>query len=211
MSLLKKVEALHSELEQKNQEIALKNGELREKSERISNLRDKMDSLEVDLGIQRHSTSSANEDLICKTEELEEKLEELEISRDQIAELEELINELKESTELDQETLQKVYCEEISQRDVKLQEQGREIESLKKELAEKTDMIKSGLTQRLDAKNRESSKFKWSPVVVGEKSRKRDLKKIRKLKKKLKRKDKLLKDWISRDSTNSDTEVRKVI
>ena len=68
-----------------------------------------------------------------------------------------------------------------------------------------------GDTQRLDAKNRESSKFKWSPVVVGEKSRKRDLKKIRKLKKKLKRKDKLLKDWISRDSTNSDTEVRKVI
>ena len=101
--------------------------------------------------------------------------------------------------------------------DVKLQEQSREIESLKKELAEKTDtldMIKSenySLTQRLDAKNRESSKFKRSPVVVGEKSRKRSLKKRRKLKRKLKRKDKLLKDLISHDSTNSDTEVRKVI
>ena len=49
-------------------------------------------------------------------QELEEKLEELEVSRDQVAELEELIDELKESTELNQETLQKVYCEEISRR-----------------------------------------------------------------------------------------------
>ena len=102
MSLLKKVETLQTEIAQNRQDLASKHRELRKKSDQILNLRDKMDILEVDLSIESVRSSS-----------FEESKRELEIV---VGELNEQIQDLKESTKLDQETLE-ICREEISQRD----------------------------------------------------------------------------------------------
>ena len=183
MSSLRKVAALQSELEQRNRDIASKNRELREKSERIQNLRDKMDSLEVDLGIERHRTSAANEELQSKVQELDDIVQELEENKEQIVDFETQIEKLKESTKLDQETLEKVCLEEISQRDEKLQEQSREIESLKKELKK--------VIHQPSAKSAKSTQL---PLDMDRKILRR-----------------LLRDLINHDSSSSDSEVYKQI
>lgn len=188
MSSLKKVAALQSEVEQRDREIASKNQELREKSERIQNLRDKMDSLEVDLGIERHRTSAANEELQSKAQELDEIVQELGESKEQIVGLKTQIEKLKESTKLDQKTLEKVCSEEISQRDEKLQEQSREIESLKKELKK--------VIHQPSAKSAKSMQLL---LDMDRKSKKEGARRLKSL----------LRDLINHDSSSSDSEVNK--
>ena len=91
-----------------------------------------MDVLEVELSLERIRASSSDE----RVTELEEKIQELEESKDNLEalvdELEQQIEELKESTELDLKTLEEVCCEEITQRDEKIEEQSIKIEELKK-------------------------------------------------------------------------------
>ena len=164
LSSLRKVSTLQSELEQRNRDIASKNRDIREKSEQNKNLRDKMDALEVDLGIERHRTSTVSEELQSKTQNLDQALQELGESRVQIAELETQMEELEESTKLDQETLECVCLEEISQRDEKLQEQSREIESLKKRVeAFNKDIHRPGI---------KSANSKQLPLVVDKRRKK---------------------------------------
>jgi predicted RNase H-like nuclease (RuvC/YqgF family) len=84
-----------------------------------------MDVLEVELSLERIRASSSDE----RVKELEESEDNLETH---VSELEQQIEELKESTELDLKTLEKVCCEEVTQRDEKIEEQNRKIEELKK-------------------------------------------------------------------------------
>ena len=154
-----------------------------------------MDALEVDLGIERHRTSAANEELQSKVQELDEILQELEENKEQLVELETQIEELKESTELDQETLEKVCLEEISQRDEKLQEQSREIESLKKELKKKTEAFGKVIHQP----GAESAKSMQMPLDMDRKSKKEGSRHLRRL----------LRDLLNHESSSSDSEVNE--
>ena len=129
LSLQRKVETLQTILEQNCQDMASRDREIREKSDRIKNLRDKMDALEVEFSLERVRTSASFEE---KVKELEEAIQELQESKDQIDELETQVCELEEQIEYLQKSLEKVYFEEISQGDEKIKEQSREIEDLKK-------------------------------------------------------------------------------
>lgn len=161
LSMLKKTEAIQSELEQKNQELALKNGAIHDKTQQIRNLRDKMDALEVDLSLERHRSSSANDELRRKEEELQEKVQELQQSQDQAATLEESLDTLKAITEALIESSD-LAQEAIKKKDETIFERDREIESLMRESVPKRKT-------RVCDKHRKSHK---SPTISNEKSKK---------------------------------------
>lgn len=113
MSLQKKVTALQTEREQNHQDITSKDREIREKSDRIANLRDKMDVLEVELSLERIRSDGRVKELEETTQKLEENKDRLQTL---VSELELQIEELKESTE----TLEIAFSESITQKDEKI-------------------------------------------------------------------------------------------
>ena len=207
LSSLKKMEALQNELQQKNRDIASKDLLIRSKSDQIKNVRDKMDALEVDLGIERHRTSSANEELRATVEQLEGTCLDLEESKEEVNRLEQTVEKLRrqiekdsDSAKSDKATLEEVCHIEVSQRKEKLQEQTREIEGLKSELKsiqETLDEFMHGQsTSHLGTKSGEPN---ISQLVVRNRRKKQDSKSIKQL----------LRYLINRDSSSSDSEVNK--
>ena len=150
-SYLRRIATLQEELELKRQDIASKDREIRETSDELKNTQDKMDALEVDLGLER----------VKRMKELEETVQELEESKVQRGELEEQLNTLRMSMTLDQRTQERSHREIVLHKDETIQDQNREIESLKRQLKRQVKNLTKPL--RSDTKGKRP---KQSPLII---------------------------------------------